>query len=48
LYVGAGQFRVLVQNVLDGITSGEELQDRLHSDARATNHRPPVANIRFD
>jgi hypothetical protein len=48
LHIGASQFRVFLQNVLDRITSGEEFQDRLHCNARATNHRPPFANIRFD
>ena len=48
LHVGALEFWILLQNVLNGITRSEEFQDRLHRDARATNYRPPVANIRFD
>jgi len=48
LHIGASQFRVFLEKVLDGITRSEKSQDRLHGDARATNHRPPVANIRFD
>jgi hypothetical protein len=47
LHIGASQLRVFFQNVLDGITRSEKLQDRLHRDARAANHRPPLANIRF-
>jgi len=48
LHIGALEFWILLQNVLDGIASSEKFQDSLHRDARTANYWPPVANIRFD
>lgn len=48
LYIGTCKAWIFLQYLLDGITRSEKLQNSLHCDARATNDRPTVTNIRIN
>jgi len=48
LHVCARELWVLLKHVLNRIASREEFQNGLNRDAGATNHRAPIANIRFE
>jgi hypothetical protein len=47
-HILAGQTRVFLQDILDGVTGREELKNGAHGDPGATDGRLAVANIGVD